>query len=152
MPATTDDTHPEASANAQPLTRADVIALLNTQTRLARKNDQPAGEDPRRRTLLRYPRLTAHLICQSLGYFTPGCAANALRHYKNAEPFWCEWYLAQAGNQLSAAPVVEAGRNTLHAAIRQRHAHQGYMAEYCQARVAILQELAGHGHPLASWF
>ncbi len=32
-------------------------------------------------TMQRYPRLVGHMICESLGYFTPESAANALASY-----------------------------------------------------------------------
>lgn len=41
--------------------------------------------------LRRYPRLVAHLICESLGYLTPKSAANWILADKSHNPFWCEW-------------------------------------------------------------
>ena len=42
--------------------------------------------------LQRLPCLVAHLIAESLGYFTPEAAANAIAYYTKGEAFFCEWY------------------------------------------------------------
>lgn len=49
----------------------------------------------------RWPRLCAHMICESLGYFTPRSAALALLHMKRRSPYFCEWYshMAQFRNE-----------------------------------------------------
>lgn len=99
----------------------------------------------------RYPRLVAHLICESLGYFTPRAAANALLHLKRGRPFFCEWYTHLAGG-FDEARVLEVGRQVLEVAIRGRHRHHGYMADYDQARRVVAAELGGHGPIFASWF
>jgi hypothetical protein len=39
----------------------------------------------------RYPRITAHIICESLGYATPSCAARILKDAKEGRENWCEW-------------------------------------------------------------
>jgi hypothetical protein len=56
--------------------------------------------------LRRYPRLVAHLICESLGYFSPDAPANAIVHGKRGERFACEWYVHMAGADRS---LVEIG-------------------------------------------
>ncbi len=99
--------------------------------------------------LRRYPRLVAHLICESLGYFSPDAAANAIAHAKRAEPFACEWYLHMAGADRS---LVEIARRVLERAIRGRHRHRGYMAEYRHALALVRQRVrTGDGPLLASW-
>jgi hypothetical protein len=40
----------------------------------------------------RYPRIVSHLIAESLGYFTPESAANAIQHYQVGRAFYCEMY------------------------------------------------------------
>jgi len=45
-----------------------------------------------RRILARYPRLIACMIEESLGYFTPHAAAEAVRAYKTKDYWGCEWY------------------------------------------------------------
>src|SRR3990170_7896822 len=46
--------------------------------------------------LRRYPRLVAHMICVSLGYFTPAAAAGALLDYIQGETHACEYYCHMA--------------------------------------------------------
>lgn len=153
-------------------TRAEAIAWLNAKHREMRGEEQCEDSDNyQRKIMLKYPRLVAHLICQSLGYFCPRSAANAIHHYRDAQPFWCEWYAHMADCRLKnwdwrvqngyetkpkptdgAALVVEVGRETLLAAFKQRHGHTGYMAEYLQGRIVVLRELNGNGPKFASWF
>ncbi|HUJ08546.1 MAG TPA: hypothetical protein VL171_00830 [Verrucomicrobiae bacterium] len=159
------------------LTRRQVIDMLNQRTRKLRRQDRADGpteesfRDHQRNILLRYPRLVAHLICHSLGYFCPRSAANAILFYKEAKPFWCEWYCHMAectlrswdervrqGYEKRQKPADESGMliligaDALNGAVRNRRTHQGYMAEYLQGRVVILRELNGNGPILASWF
>lgn len=105
----------------------------------------------------RWPRLTAHLICQSLGYFTPGAAARAILNYKRGEPNCCEYYTHMGGMYKgewpSDATLLEVGRKTLESAVRGRHHHYGYMAHYPQARALVEHVRRGGEGPLfASWF
>jgi hypothetical protein len=102
-------------------------------------------------TLDRWPRLTAHLICGSLGYFTPQAAANAILHYRRGEPFLCEWYTHMAG--FNREKLLDVGRKVLEHAFRSRHHHRGYMAHYPQARALVEHVRRGGEGPLfASWF
>ena len=99
-----------------------------------------------------YPRLVAHLICGSLGYFTPGAAANAILHHIQGEPNWCEWYTHMA-QSWDSAKLLEVGRHALEDAVRGRHHHHGYMAEYLQARELVEHvRQGGQGPVFASWF
>ena len=111
----------------------------------------------------RYPRLTAHLICKSLGYFCPRSAANAIAHYLNGEPYFCEWYCDWAAkwkrNEHLETDVhellIEVGRRALEYAARQRNHHTGYMAEYSHALQLVMAEREASGCTsgmLASWF
>ena len=73
----------------------------------------------------RYPRITAHIIAESLGYATPTCAARILRDAKHRQENWCEWiYSCYKRNALRAV------QNS----IRNRRHHTGYMAEYRLAK------------------
>lgn len=104
--------------------------------------------------LRRYPRIIAHLICQSLGYFTPLSAANAVSHFLDGSAFFCEWYCHMAGG-FDQESVVQAGGYALRAAIRRRHSHKGCMAEYKHALALVKAEIESGGrtaHMLASWF
>jgi hypothetical protein len=95
--------------------------------------------------LQRYPRITAHLICESLGHASPTKAAMICFDGAAGRKNWCEWIDACYGG--------DAGR-ALRNAVRDRHHHRGYMADYAQAR-----RLVEHGRRgvddtawLASWF
>ena len=92
----------------------------------------------------RYPRITAHIIAESLGYATPTKAALILRDAKNRQENWCEWiYSCYDRNALLAVQH----------AIRKRHLHTGYMSEYKLARALVDRALKDGAEPLlASWF
>lgn len=102
--------------------------------------------------LRRWPRLTAHLICESLGYFTPASAAYAVYAFAHQEPCFCEWY-ADAAGSLNHERVRDAGDRILRQAIRNRHGHYGPMADYPVAWALVQRALATGDEPLfASWF
>ena len=92
----------------------------------------------------RYPRVTAHIIAESLGYATPTTAAriglDGLHDRKN----YCEWIDAcYRGN----------ARRALKNSISRRHSHKGYMAEYKLAKKLVDRYLETGDQPLfASWF
>ena len=108
----------------------------------------------------RWPCLTAHVICQSLGYFTPDGAALALIQHKRGQPYHCEWYWAangfEQGRQLEDEfdrDLLDINRNVIKAAYERRHHHTGYMAEYARAKALVERQLAGGEGPMfASWF
>lgn len=101
----------------------------------------------------RYPRLVSHMICESLGYFTPLGAANALLHYKRGEPFFCEWYIHINRYRYDAEGILRAGELVVKDAISRRHTHRGYMADYGQARAIVEHVRSGRPGPeFASWF
>ena len=101
--------------------------------------------------LKKYPRLTAHLICESLGYFTPQSAANAIQAHIQERGFACEWYIHLSGE---GRTLKEAGANTLARAFHNRHNHQGYMAHYPRARAMVEMEASqpgASGITFSSW-
>ena len=99
----------------------------------------------------RYPRLTSHMVCDSLGYFTPEAAAHALLNYIQGEPCWCEWYLHMARG-FDQVRLLEVGKSVVERAFRGRHGHTGYMAHYPQARALVDHVRAGGQGPIfASW-
>lgn len=103
--------------------------------------------------LRRWPRLTAHLICESLGYFTPATAAYAVYAFTQGEPCFCEWYVDAAGGTASRDKVRAAGDRILRQAIRNRHRHAGPMADYPVAWALVQRSLATGQEPhFASWF
>ena len=109
--------------------------------------------------ICRWPRLVAHMICESLGYFTPQVAANALAHYKVNERFPCEWYSDQSRRQgkglFDEETLLQVGKDVVLSAIRRRKHHGGYMSEYQNAIGLVRAELKDQGSTsdiLASWF
>jgi hypothetical protein len=104
--------------------------------------------------LARWPRLIAHMMCESLGYFTPGSAANALIHYKNGKGFWCEWYTHMAGGY-NDDEIKKVGARVVKDAFERRHRHKGYMADYGYALKLVMTEVKRPGTTsgmLAGWF
>ena len=100
--------------------------------------------DEANEVMRRYPRITAHIIAESLGYATPTRAALILNDAKHRRENWCEWiYSCYACNPLKAAED----------SIRNRHHHKGYMAEYTLAKALVDRALKDGAEPiLASWF
>ena len=94
--------------------------------------------------LRRYPRIVAHMICASLGYFCPSSAAQALADAIKGETSYSEMMMhCHKGN---------AGE-FLKGAISHRHGHTGFMAHYPKALSIVAAALANLGEPaFASWF
>jgi hypothetical protein len=92
----------------------------------------------------KYPRITAHVIAESLGYATPSCAAAILKDAREGRENYCEWiYSCYGGDPLSAV------RN----AIKHRHTHRGFMAEYKLAKKLVDRAIETGEEPLfGSWF
>lgn len=109
--------------------------------------------------LRRYPRLISHMICESLGYFSPLVAANALAHHINGTTFACEWYChmcqCRGKGLFHDETLLEIGRDVVKNAFERRHRHKGPMAEYEQALALVQAERHAAGATagmLASWF
>lgn len=94
--------------------------------------------------LRRYPRLCAHIICHSLGYATPTTAATILMHAHRREPDYCEWIAScYSSNAFQATED----------AIRYRHSHHGYMADFDLAYGLVARAVESGDEPLfGSWF
>ena len=92
----------------------------------------------------RWPRVTAHLISESLGYATPHAVARIIRDALLGQPNYCEWIdHCYRGNV----------RQTLRESIRSRHHHKGFMADYRIAfKIVRRTNETGEGPMLASWF
>ena len=94
--------------------------------------------------LRRYPRLVAHMICESLGYFTPTGAAVALADALNGHENWSEYIFSCHGRDPT---------HVVRRAIQGRRTHRGYMAHYPQALAIVAREILTGEQPLiASWF
>jgi len=142
---------------------------------LAHPRPKPIGECDYREILRRYPRVCAHLVCDSLGYYSPDSAAYALRDIALGRPAYSEWFMHMASVQLknegAAAPrdadgyvdeayyqktMIGIGRHILERAVKSRSHHHGMMADYGQARAVIAHKLTPRGEKdfniaLSSW-
>ena len=115
---------------------------------LTRTTNPPASNTDE--VLKRYPILTAHLICESLGYFSPRAAANAVLSHVRKQPNYCEWYISAAG--FNEAAQVEFNARTIGRAFSHRRSHRGYMANYPSASLLVKRSASGAGEPLfGSW-
>jgi hypothetical protein len=95
-------------------------------------------------TMKKYPRITAHIIAESLGYATPSCAAGILRDAIEGKENYCEWIYSCYGKDPKKA---------VRDAIKRRHYHEGFMAEYKTALALVKRAIETGEEPLfASWF
>ena len=115
-------------------------------------------KDELKKTLKQYPRLSANLIAESLGYFTPLGAAKAILLYQNSRPYYNEWYSHQLMYQKTENTdeyelLLKFNRDTIKRAFHNRHHHRGYMADYKLANDIVNKAIETDSHPaLASWF
>ena len=99
---------------------------------------------PARQVILRYPRIVGHLICDSLGYATPTCAAHILRDAITGQENWCEWIYSCY--KCDPRPPVRS-------AIQYRKTHTGFMASYVQAKALVDRFIEKNDEPMfAAWF
>lgn len=97
----------------------------------------------RDKAMKKYPRLTAHVICESLGYATPELAAIIVAKAKLGEPCYCEWLYSCYDSD---------ARKAVRDAIRHRRHHKGPMAEYQLAIRIVRAAINGNSPEFASWF
>lgn len=91
-----------------------------------------------------YPRITAHIIAESLGYATPSLAAQILKDGHERKSNYSEWLWSSYDGD--AKKVVEN-------AIHRRHMHKGYMAWYERAYGLVKRAIeTGDEPPFGSWF
>lgn len=95
------------------------------------------------KALEKYPRVVAHLVAESLGYFSPKSAAMAVEAHKNGQEYWCEWYMAM---RTKTKGIVEVNREVISRAVKNRHFHRGYMSDYYRARALVN---AYRAHPVS---
>ena len=94
--------------------------------------------------MMRYPRICAHIICESLGYATPTMAASILLAAIQGKKHYCEWI--DACYHSNPLPAVRHS-------IQTRHFHRGYMAHYPRALQLVRHAINNGQEPeLASWF
>lgn len=119
---------------------ADSISLPLIPRDMQRKEMLP--ED----AIRRWPRITAHMIAESLGYATPISAASIVLNGANNHGDYCEWIY-------SCYKTI--ARNALIDCIKRRKHHKGYMAEYRQAKALVANHIKHNGQhdpTFASWF
>lgn len=98
-----------------------------------------------------YPRATAHMICESLGYAPPERAARIVWDGHLGNENWCEWVYASYRCD---------ARRCLHDATVNNHAwnrtlrHSGYMSSYRNARVLVSRQMLRiyPNNSFAAWF
>lgn len=101
-------------------------------------------ELPIRETMKRYPRITAHVIAESLGYATPTCAAKILKDAREGRQNYCEWIYSCYGNN----PL-----NAVRDSIRHRNYHKGFMSDNRRASSLVKKAINDGIEPLlGSWF
>jgi len=93
----------------------------------------------------RRPRITAHIISESLGYATPTTAARIGLDGLNRRPNYCEWIASCYGGDANEA----LGRS-----IRNRHYHKGFMSWYRERALPLVKyAIEREEEPIfASWF
>jgi hypothetical protein len=106
------------------------------------RRQKPVGA---REFMERYPRITAHIISESLGYATPSTAARIGLDGMYGRENLCEWIYSCYG--------MDAGK-ALRDAIRNRHHHTGYMSWYREMALPLVMHAIEHEkEPIfASWF
>ena len=117
------------------------MCLKTIRVRIINKRKKPETADE---FIRRYPAVTAHLVAESLGYFTPESAARAGLDGLHGRENWCEYIFTCFDRDARAC---------LQQAIRNRHYHSGPMAEYKLARKLVDRYVETGESPLfASWF
>jgi len=99
----------------------------------------------------RWPILTAHLVCASLGYFTPEGAARAILDHRLGRANYCEWYIhmARGGHR---DRLLAVGKEVIARAFSGRRHHTGFMAHYPHARALVEAVRDGkEAPPFMSW-
>lgn len=81
-------------------------------------------------SLKKYRHLVASLIYESIGYFTPKMALDAIHAHKTRTPYACEWYWHIAQQRLYGAPtrsdsdfdnaLIQVNRDIIKSAVRRR--------------------------------
>ena len=98
-----------------------------------------------REFMRRYPRITAHIISESLGYAPPTRAAQIGLDGMYGRENYCEWVYSCYGKD---------ARRVLQKAIRSRHHHEGFMSWYKEGALKLVRHaIEKEEEPVfASWF
>lgn len=98
-----------------------------------------------REFMKRWPRVTAHIISESLGYATPTAAAIIGLDGMYGRENYCEWIYSCYGRD---------ARMCLQNSIKHRHNHKGYMSWYKEGALPLVRyAIEEEKEPMfASWF
>lgn len=111
-----------------PQRRLESMAFVARQRRARIEDDEAKMID----YLRQYPSICAHIICESLGYASPLTAAGILHDAIHNKINGSEWIIScYRGDAMLA----------VRDAIRFRDTHQGFMADYGLALLAVYKEL-----------
>lgn len=108
-----------------------------------------------KKVLAKYPRLIACMIDESLGYFTPHAAVNAIVSYKTDDCWSCEWYAhidsCQSGGKLFTPGYEERVKAINHDVISEAFKKRKF---YYSARARqVVQANLGENESIgAAWF
>jgi hypothetical protein len=133
---------PAACEGTVKMTFSELIQKIRAKKGYAPKPRADMGWED---VVIRWPMLTAHMICHSLGYATAGKAARIILDAVQGRQNWCEWIASCY--KCDPKPALEH-------AIQGRKSHTGYMAEIENAKKLVLQDLLFGEDPsqLAGWF
>lgn len=100
----------------------------------------------------KYPRLIAHMIAQSLGYYPVSRAVAALDHYIRKEPHFCEWH-CHIADSYDREKVLEVTLSIPRVSFQNRHYHKGMMSSYQTAlKMVNIYAEKGIENEFAAWF
>ena len=114
-------------------------------TSTSQKGTAPLTADD---ALRRYPRLCAHMICESLGYLSPRAAAVALANHRNGRETGSELFCHLKRREET---LQETGARFIKDAFRRRNFHRGPMAHYPAAAQVVALERRGFPKLFSSW-
>ena len=103
-------------------------------------------------TAKKYPRLIAHMIAESMGYYTVTRAISTVHGYQDNKPYYCEMHTHAAGGY-DDEKVLEVVKRMPKIAFKNRHYHKGYMTSYLRAKAAVSQFIeTDKQNDFAAWF
>ena len=108
------------------------------------------------RKMEKYRHILAAMIDESIGYFTPAAALNAIIAYKKKAPFSCEWYLDMAGlghwkklSDITDDELRKINHDVISEAIKHRKYRRGNIKN---CLVIVDRNIAGNESIGASYF
>ena len=110
-----------------------------------------------RRNLKKYRHLIAGLIYESIGYFTPMAALQALELHREGKAYRCEWYMDMAMKRTGSGKIwriddsvyLAINRDIIRNTICKRHRLKN---AYRQCLAIVDRNIQGNESIGASWF